>query len=78
MGTQKREAPGMPGASFDPQARASEGSLIPSTRAGSGIWWPRRRKSGSALRMPAGTLKSVVKLRGKVVTILGAGNKKAG
>jgi len=30
------------------------------------------------LRMPAGTLKSVVKLRGKVVTILGAGNKKAG
>src|SRR6266568_1696139 len=27
------------------------------------------------LRMPAGTLKSVVKLRGKVVTILGAGNK---
>ena len=30
------------------------------------------------LRMPVGTLKSVVKLRGKVVTILGAGNKKAG
>jgi DNA-binding transcriptional regulator GbsR (MarR family) len=30
------------------------------------------------LRMPAGALKSVVKLRGKVVTILGAGNKKAG
>jgi len=28
--------------------------------------------------MPAGTLKSVVKLRGKVVTILGVGNKKAG
>jgi DNA-binding transcriptional regulator GbsR (MarR family) len=30
------------------------------------------------LRMPTGALKSVVKLRGKVVTILGAGNKKAG
>jgi DNA-binding transcriptional regulator GbsR (MarR family) len=29
------------------------------------------------LRMPVGTLKSVAKLRGKVVTILGAGNKKA-
>jgi len=30
------------------------------------------------LRMPPAALKSVVKLRGKVVTILGAGNKKAG
>jgi DNA-binding transcriptional regulator GbsR (MarR family) len=30
------------------------------------------------LRMPAGALKSVVKLRGKVVAILGAGSKKAG
>jgi DNA-binding transcriptional regulator GbsR (MarR family) len=30
------------------------------------------------LRMPTGALKSVVKLRGKVVTILGSGNKKAG
>jgi DNA-binding transcriptional regulator GbsR (MarR family) len=30
------------------------------------------------LRMPTGALKSVVKLRGKVVTILGSSNKKAG
>jgi DNA-binding transcriptional regulator GbsR (MarR family) len=30
------------------------------------------------LRMPPAALKSVVKLRGKVVTILGAGNKKIG
>src|SRR6266850_5714850 len=30
------------------------------------------------LRMPAGTLKSVVKLRGRVVSILGTGSKKAG
>src|SRR5258706_485085 len=30
------------------------------------------------LRMPTGALKSVVKLRGKVVTILGSGKKKAG
>jgi hypothetical protein len=30
------------------------------------------------MRMPPAALKSVVKLRGKVVTILGAGNKKAG
>lgn len=29
-------------------------------------------------RMPTGALKGVAKLRGKVVTILGAGNKKAG
>ena len=30
------------------------------------------------LRMPTGTLKSVVKLRGRVLSILGTGNKKAG
>jgi DNA-binding transcriptional regulator GbsR (MarR family) len=30
------------------------------------------------LRMPTGALRSVVKLRGKVVTILGTGSKKAG
>jgi len=30
------------------------------------------------LRMPTGALKSVVKLRGRVVTILGAGSKRAG
>jgi len=30
------------------------------------------------LRMPAGALKSVVKLRGKVITLLGTGTKKAG
>jgi DNA-binding transcriptional regulator GbsR (MarR family) len=30
------------------------------------------------LRMPTGALKSVVKLRGKVITLLGTGNKKAG
>src|SRR5260370_15088741 len=30
------------------------------------------------LRMPTGTLKSVVKLRGRVVSILGTGSKKAG
>jgi len=30
------------------------------------------------LRMPTGTLKSVVKLRGRVVSILGMGSKKAG
>ena len=30
------------------------------------------------LRMPTGTLKGVAKLRGKVVTILGTGGKKAG
>ena len=30
------------------------------------------------LRMPTGTLKSVVKLRGKVITLLGTGAKKAG
>lgn len=29
------------------------------------------------LRMPSGTLKGVAKLRGKVITLLGAGNKKA-
>ncbi len=30
------------------------------------------------LRMPTGALRSVVKLRGKVITLLGTGNKKAG
>jgi hypothetical protein len=30
------------------------------------------------LRMPTGALKSVVKLRGKVITLLGTGAKKAG
>jgi len=30
------------------------------------------------VRMPTGALKGVVKLRGKVLTILGSGSKKAG
>ena len=30
------------------------------------------------LRMPTGTLKSVVKMRGKVISLLGSGNRKAG